>query len=104
MIVAGLVTAEDHVPEPVAARVVPVYWQMVWSTPALGLVVTFTNTVSLQPLFVQYSLYTPDTVKPDTLVVGEDALPKVITDGFVPAVHVPVPEAAMAVEEYWQMV
>jgi len=102
---AGFDTAVVHVPVPVAVIAVVEYWQMVWSVPAFGFAVTFIRTVSLQPLSDQYKVYVPAAVKPETDVVGDVVLAKVTTVGFEAAVvHVPVPIAAIAVVEYWQMV
>ena len=102
---AGFAAAVVHVPEPVAVIAVVEYWQMVWSVPAFGLAVTFIRTVSLQPLSDQYKVYVPAAVKPETDVVGDVVLTKDTAAGFdAAAVHVPVPVAANAVVEYWQIV
>lgn len=52
-VVAGLVDNAVHMPVPVPAIVAVVYWQMLWSGPALGLAVTVTRAVSLHPPFAQ---------------------------------------------------
>ena len=49
---AGFVTSDVHVPAPVAANVVLVFWQMVWSVPAFGFAVTVMLIVSVHPLTV----------------------------------------------------
>ena len=50
-------------------------------------------------------MYVPAVVKPETEVVGDMVLTKLITAGFdAAAVHVPVPVAVIEVVEYWQMV
>ena len=46
---AGFDAAAVHVPAPVAVIATEVYWQMVWSVPALGFAVTFIRTVSVHP-------------------------------------------------------
>ena len=102
---AGLAASAVHIPVPVAAMTVVEYWQKVWSEPASGLDVTLIKTVSLQPLSDQYKVYVPDTVKPVTEVVADEAFRKLTTAGLpASAVHVPVPVAVNTVLEYWQMV
>ena len=64
-----------------------------------------TCTVSLHPFTVHISPYVPAAVKPDTVVVGDEALAKVTVAGLpAVAVHVPLPVAAITVVVYWQMV
>ena len=87
-----------HIPVPVAARVVALYWQMVWSGPAFGLAVTDTETVSLHVLVVQMYLYVPLTLKFLMVVVGLAGVVMVDVPGFPDrAVHVPVPVPAIVV-------
>ncbi len=97
--VPGLPVEAVHVPVPVAAMVAVPYWQTLWSGPALGLAVTVTVIVSFPLPVVQTKPYVPATEKPDIIAVGDDEESIVTDTGFVAsAVHMPVPKAAIAVD------
>ena len=105
VVTEGLPARAVQTPVPVAAILTVENWQVVWSGPASGLGVTVTNILSLHPFTVHMSVYTPEDMKPETVVVGEVAFVKVTITGFPgSAVHVPFPVAAMTVVLYWQMV
>ena len=92
-----------HVPAPVAAMVAEPPGSKahvtVRSGPALGLAVTTTEAVSLQPPLVQMKLYVPAALKVVMLVVGLAAVVITAVPGLPAcAVHVPAPTAAIVTD------
>jgi hypothetical protein len=83
LVIEGLPGTMLQVPVPTPAIVTVVFWQIVWSGPALGLGVTVISTVSEHGPAVKTNLYTPEEVKPVIVVVGEEGLVIVVSDGFV---------------------
>ena len=102
----GLPAAAVHIPVPVAAiETVPVVLQMIWSGPALGLVVTITLAVSVHPFEVHTKPYVPKVLKPVIVVVANIESLMVVADRLVErACQIPVPVPAIVATPIWHPV